>query len=59
MQELVVCYLFPGRSFWSVPTGPKVFLDFAGRVWAAALRPDPLEKRGLVSYLSGGGTENK
>ena len=22
--------------------GPKVFLDFAGRVWAAALRPDPL-----------------
>ena len=24
-----------------VPTGPKVFLDFARRVWAAALRTDP------------------
>ena len=25
-----------------IPTGPKVLLDFAGRVWAAALCPDPL-----------------
>ena len=39
--------------------GPRVFLDFTGRVWAAALRPDPLLKKGLVPYLSGGGTENK
>ena len=37
----------------------KVFLDFTWRVWAAALRPDPLLKKGLVPYLSGGGTENK
>ena len=37
--------LFPGvwgTLIWRMPTGPKVFLDFAGRVWAAALRPDPL-----------------
>ena len=37
--------LFPG--VWGAPiggmkTGPKVFLDFAGRVRAAALHPDPL-----------------
>ena len=41
-----------------MPTGPKVFLDFAGRVWVAALRPGHF-KKGLVPYLSGGGTENK
>ena len=48
-----------GRPLWGVPTGPKVFLDFTWRVWAAALRPDPLLKKGLVPYLSGGGMENK
>ena len=31
-----------GRPHRGMPTGPKVLLDFAGRVWAAALRPDPL-----------------
>ena len=37
---------------------PKVFLDFAGCVWAAALHLNPLYK-GLAPYLPGGGTENK
>ena len=39
--------LFPGvcgASVGGMPTGLKVFLDFAGRVRAAALRPDPLLK---------------
>ena len=27
-----------GASIGVMLTGPKVFLDFAGRVWAAALR---------------------
>ena len=33
------------RPLWGLPMGPKVFLDFAGRVWAAALCLDPLKKR--------------
>ena len=50
-------FLFPG--VWGMPTGPKVFWDFAGHVWAAALRPDLLFKKGHVTHLSGGGTEKK
>ena len=29
----------------------KVFLDFAGRVWAAALRPDPLLKSPCAIFV--------
>ena len=38
-------FLFPGvwgAAIGRMPTGPKVILDFARRVSAAALRPDPL-----------------
>ena len=52
-QLFVVCFLASEAHPFEVPTGPKVFLDFAGRVWAAALRPDPLLKKSLVPYLSG------
>ena len=41
----IVCYLFLGvlgAFIGGMPTGPKVFLAFARRVWAAALHPDPL-----------------
>ena len=36
----MLIFLFP---IGGMPTGPKVFLDLAGRVWAAVLRPDPLK----------------
>ena len=34
-----------------MPTEPQAFLGNAGRVWAAALRPDPPKKKGLVLHL--------
>ena len=43
-------FLFPGvwgTAFGGMPTGPKVFLDLAGRVLGAALRLDPLFKKPL------------
>ena len=46
-KKFIVCFLASGVPLWGVLTGPKVFLDLAGRVWAAALRPDPLLKKAL------------
>ncbi len=38
--SIVCCFCF--LAFGGMPTEPRVFLDFAGRMRAAALRPDPL-----------------
>ena len=34
-----------GAPIRRMPTGLKELLDFVGRMWTAALRPDPLSKR--------------
>ena len=47
---VIFSILFPdiwGATIRRMPTGLKVLLDFAGRLWTAALRPDQILKQAL------------